>query len=77
MSQHLCPVAMFDPTALSNESDLACVSTIPNKTLNQLVDFHETQQRGHAVEGDLDAIIFNPVASKIPKWRTFKLVRWV
>jgi hypothetical protein len=27
------------------------------------------QNRGHAIEGDLDAIIFNPIASDIPKLR--------
>jgi hypothetical protein len=32
---------------------------------------------GHATEGDLDAILFNPVASTIPKWRMFKLLRWM
>jgi hypothetical protein len=26
---------------------------------------------------DLDAILFNPVPSTIPKWRTFKLLRWM
>jgi hypothetical protein len=43
-------------------------------TNNQLVDFYEIQQGSHAVEGGVDAIIFNPVASTIPKWRTFKLL---
>jgi hypothetical protein len=42
-----------------------------------MVDFYEIQQGGHAIEGDLDAIIINPVPSSIPKWRTFKLLRWV
>jgi hypothetical protein len=31
--------------------------------LNQEVNIHETQQAGHAIEGDLDPIIFNPVGS--------------
>jgi hypothetical protein len=34
-------------------------------------------RRGHAIEDDLDAILFNPAASTIPKWRTFKLLRWM
>jgi hypothetical protein len=37
---------------------------------------YQTQQGGHATEGDLDAILFNPVAS-IPKWRKSKLMRWI
>jgi hypothetical protein len=45
--------------------------------LNQLVDFNEIQYGGHAIEGDLDAVFFNPVPSTIPKWRTFKLLRWM
>jgi hypothetical protein len=43
--------------------------------LNQLVDFYENH--GHAIEGDLEAVLFNPVSSTIPKWRTFKLLRWM
>jgi hypothetical protein len=37
----------------------------PLITLNQLVDFHEIQQEGHAIDGDPDAIIFNFVASAV------------
>jgi hypothetical protein len=29
------------------------------------------------IEDDLDFMMFNPVASTIPKWRTFKLLRRV
>jgi hypothetical protein len=29
------------------------------------------------IEYYLDYILFNPVASTIPKWLTFKLLRWV
>jgi hypothetical protein len=32
---------------------------------------------GDNIEGDLDAISSNPVASTIPTWRTFKLLKWV
>jgi hypothetical protein len=35
--------------------------------LNQSVHCHEIQQGGHAIEGDLDAITFNPIASTISK----------
>jgi hypothetical protein len=45
--------------------------------LNQLVDFCEIQWGGHAIEGDLDAVLFDPVPSTIPKWRTFKRPRWM
>jgi hypothetical protein len=45
--------------------------------LNQLVDFYEIQKDGHAIEDDLDAVLINPVPSTIPKWRTFKLLRWM
>jgi hypothetical protein len=39
--------------------------------------FYEIQWGGHAMEGDLDAVLFNPVPSTIPKYRTFKLPRWM
>jgi hypothetical protein len=29
------------------------------------------------IEDYLDSILFNDVASTIPKWRTFKFLRWV
>jgi hypothetical protein len=32
---------------------------------------------GDDIEDDLDSILFNAVASTIPKWRTFKLLGWV
>jgi hypothetical protein len=32
---------------------------------------------GDGIEYYLDDILFNPVGSTIPKWRTFKLLRWV
>jgi hypothetical protein len=49
----------------------------PQYLLNQLVDFYEVQWWGHAIESDLDAVLFNPVPSTIPKWQTFKLLRWM
>jgi hypothetical protein len=45
--------------------------------LNQLIDFYEIQYGGHAIEGDLDAVLYNPLISTIPKWQTFKLLRWM
>jgi hypothetical protein len=45
--------------------------------LNQLVDFYEIQQGGHAIEGNLETVLYNPVSSTIPKWRTFKLLWWM
>jgi hypothetical protein len=32
---------------------------------------------GDGIEDDSDTILLNPVASTIPKWRTFKLLQWV
>jgi hypothetical protein len=31
----------------------------------------------YAIEDDLDVILFNPIASTIPKWQMFKLLRWM
>jgi hypothetical protein len=42
-----------------------------------LEDLDEIWYRGGDIEDDFDAIPFNAVASTIPKWRTFKLLRWV
>jgi hypothetical protein len=39
-----------------------------------LVDFHEIWYGGNAIQGDLDAIIFNPIASIILKLLNFKVV---
>jgi hypothetical protein len=41
------------------------------------VDLDEILCGGNDIEDDLDSIIFNVVASTIPKWRTFKLMNWV
>jgi hypothetical protein len=41
------------------------------------VDFHEIRYAGDVTEDDPDATFFNLVASAIPKWRTFKLLRLV
>jgi hypothetical protein len=58
-----------------NEITTLSVSVCPpsHQLLNQLVGFYEIQKGGHAIEGDLDAIIFNAVAAAVPKWQTFKL----
>jgi hypothetical protein len=32
---------------------------------------------GHAIEGDLESMIFNSLHSTIPKLLTFKLLRWM
>jgi hypothetical protein len=58
---------------LANEIIL-CVNY---QLFNQLIDFYDIQWRSHAIEGDLDAVIFNPVASTFRKWRTFKLLWWM
>jgi hypothetical protein len=41
-----------------------------------LVDLDEIVYGGGDNEDDLVSILFNPVASAIPKWQTFKLLRW-
>jgi hypothetical protein len=42
--------------------------------LNHLVEFHEIWYGGNAIHGDLDAIIFNPIASINLKLLRFKVV---
>jgi hypothetical protein len=42
-----------------------------------LVDFYEILYVDDAIEGDLDAIIFNPIASTILKWLRFTVVSWI
>jgi hypothetical protein len=37
----------------------------------------EISYGGDGIEYYLDYILFNPIASTIPKWLTFKLLRWV
>jgi hypothetical protein len=41
------------------------------------VDLDEIFQGGEDIEDDLHSILFNAVASTIPKWRSFKLLKWV
>jgi hypothetical protein len=41
------------------------------------VDLDEILYGDDDTEVDLDSILFNAVASAIPKWRTFKLLRWM
>jgi hypothetical protein len=41
------------------------------------VDLDEILYGGDDIEGYLHSILYNPVAPSIPKWRTFKLLRWV
>jgi hypothetical protein len=42
-----------------------------------LVDFDKILYGGDETEDDLYSILFNAVASTIPKWRTFELLWWV
>jgi hypothetical protein len=42
---------------------------------DHLVEFYEIWYRGSAIQGDLDAIILNPIASIILKLLRFKVVR--
>jgi hypothetical protein len=41
------------------------------------VDLDDILYGNDGIEYYLDYILFNPIASTIPKWRTFKLLRWV
>jgi hypothetical protein len=41
-----------------------------------LVDLHDIWQGGNAIQGVLDAVIFNPIFSTILKWLRFKVVTW-
>jgi hypothetical protein len=47
------------------------------QVLNRLVDLDEILYGGDTTEGDLDTIFIIIVASTIPQWRTFKLLRWM
>jgi hypothetical protein len=40
------------------------------------VDFREIWGEGAAIQGDLDAVIFNPISSTILKWLRLKVVSW-
>jgi hypothetical protein len=40
------------------------------------VDLDEILYGYDDIEGDFDCILLNAVASTIPKWRTFELLRW-
>jgi hypothetical protein len=40
------------------------------------VDLDEIFQGGDDIKDNFGSILFNPVASTISKWRTFKLLRW-
>jgi hypothetical protein len=41
------------------------------------VDLDEVLYGGNDSKDDFDSMYFNVVASTIPKWRTFELLRWV
>jgi hypothetical protein len=55
----------------------SCLYVNHKQILNQLVDFYEIRHGGHAVEGDIDAVLLNPVTSTIPERRTFRLLRFM
>jgi hypothetical protein len=40
------------------------------------VDFDEILYGSDDVEDDMEYLLLNVVASTIPKWRTFDLLRW-
>jgi hypothetical protein len=45
--------------------------------LKRLADLDEILYGGDAIQDDLYSTLLNLVALTIPKWRTFKLLRWV
>jgi hypothetical protein len=47
--------------------------SLPLITFEPTGRFHEIQQGGHAIEGDLNAI---PIVSTILKWQEFELLWW-
>jgi hypothetical protein len=49
---------------LSNHQSV-CLVCPPLITLNRLVEFHEIWYGANAVHGDIDSMIFNPIASII------------
>jgi hypothetical protein len=61
--------------SLSNHQSV-CLSVCPPLiTLNRLLELHEIWCGGNAIQGDLDVIILNPIASIILKLLRFKVVR--
>jgi hypothetical protein len=44
---------------------------------NTKVDLDTILYGDDDIVGDVDSILLNPVASTMPKWRTFKLLLWV
>jgi hypothetical protein len=57
-------------TGLSNHQSV-CPKLL---TFEPLVEFNEIWHGGNAIQGDLDAIIFNPIVSIILKLLRFKFV---
>jgi hypothetical protein len=41
------------------------------------LDLDEILYWGDDIEIELDYVLFNPVASNVPKWGVFKLLRWM
>jgi hypothetical protein len=52
-----------------------CLSVTHLQLLNRLVDFNGIWYEGNDIQGDFDAIIFNPLASIILKLSRFRFVR--
>jgi hypothetical protein len=41
-----------------------------------MADFYKIRHKNHAIGDELDAILYNPIASIVSKLRTFELLRW-
>jgi hypothetical protein len=71
----------FKPTFLPTGNEIRlmrspsclCVYQLFNPSEN----FYVILYGSHAIQGDLNAIIFNPVASTIPKWQPLKFLTWM
>jgi hypothetical protein len=61
---------MISPVCLS-------VSVFPIITFKPIDRLNEIQKGGHAIKGDLDDAVFNPLVLTILKLRTFELLRWI
>jgi hypothetical protein len=48
----------------------------PLLTFELLGRVHEIWYGGNAIQGDLDAVTFNPISSTILKWLRVKVVSW-
>jgi hypothetical protein len=75
---------LWKPTFLKNESEVyeitslsVCPPPPPPITCEPIGRFLWNSVGRSCHWTDLDVVLINPVLSTIPKWRTFKLLRWM